>query len=69
MKKLPLIVLLFAAILLAACGPAATPTPAPTAVPPTETPAAADRYPGTADRYARAAHADRLCGRFPDGFI
>jgi molybdate transport system substrate-binding protein len=31
MKKLALIVLLSAAILLAACGPAATPTPAPTA--------------------------------------
>lgn len=37
MKKLPIIVLLFAAILLASCAPAATATPAPTAVPPTET--------------------------------
>jgi len=37
MKKLPLIVLLFAAIQLAACRPAATPVPAPTAVPPTAT--------------------------------
>jgi len=37
MKKLTLIVPLFAAILLAACGPAATPTLAPTAVPPTAT--------------------------------
>jgi molybdate transport system substrate-binding protein len=37
MKKLPLIVFLFAAILLAACGPAATPVPTPTAVPPTAT--------------------------------
>ncbi|MGD0750344.1 MAG: molybdate ABC transporter substrate-binding protein [Anaerolineales bacterium] len=37
MKKLPFIVLLFAAILLASCGPAAKAIPAPTAVPPTET--------------------------------
>lgn len=37
MKKLPIIVLLFVAILLASCAPATTATPAPTAVPPTET--------------------------------
>jgi molybdate transport system substrate-binding protein len=35
MKKVALIVLLSVAILLAACGPAATTAPAPTAVPPT----------------------------------
>jgi len=37
MKKFTLLVFLFAAILLASCGPAATATPAPTAVPPTAT--------------------------------
>jgi len=50
MKKLALIVLLSTAILLAACGPAATATPAPTAVPPTATqpPATATAVPATA---------------------
>jgi molybdate transport system substrate-binding protein len=37
MKKLAVIVLLSTAMLLAACGPAATTAPAPTAVPPTAT--------------------------------
>ena len=48
MKKISLGCLLFAAILLAACGPAATATPAATAVPPTATQLPATQPPATA---------------------
>ena len=71
MKKGTLIVLLFAAILLAACGPAATPTPAPTAVPPTATmaPATATAVPATATAAPRTVTvfaAASLTGSFGD---
>jgi molybdate transport system substrate-binding protein len=71
MKKLPLIVLLFAAIQLAACRPAATPVPAPTAVPPTATmpPATDTAVPPTATPAPRTLTvfaAASLTGSFGD---
>ena len=65
MKKLPLIVLLFAAIQLAACRPAATPVPAPTVVPPatdTAVPPTATPAPRTLTVFAAAS----LTGSFGD---
>ena len=71
MKKLALIVLLSTAILLAACGPAATAAPAPTAVPPTATqpPATASAVPATATAAPRTLTvfaAASLTGSFGD---